>query len=254
MLTVRRGSVHVEGSVGDRATRRLASLPERCHEAGEPGPASDPIATSDVFWQAFTENHPFFTAKGVDRNVVRASHPPRVHTGTTEAELFAVFEEMLAPPHDAHVHLSDGASRFFGEGRPGTTIPTLELENRVKAYIQEVDLGGRTPQEFAEGRISYADLPDGRGYLRLSGFGGCTESGDFDSESTELNRAWRASSPPSTPPACAPPSPKPCAAAPTSLGNTPRPNTSDLRILAGRLPVQEVPGCHAPDRSSRKRT
>ncbi|MGW5398473.1 S41 family peptidase [Streptomyces sp. NPDC003952] len=188
VLTVRPGSVHVEGSVGDRATRRLTSLPERCREAPEPGPAADPVATFDVFWQTFAENYPFFAAKGVDWNAVRASHRPRVHADTTEDELFAVFREMLAPLHDAHVHLSDGGDRFFGEVRPGTVMPTLELETRVKAYIQEVALDGRAPQEFAQGRISYADLPDGRGYLRLSGFGGYTRSGDFASESAELDR------------------------------------------------------------------
>lgn len=187
VLTVRPGSVHVEGSVGDRATRRLAALPERCREVQEPGPGADPVATFDVFWQTFAENYPFFAAKGVDWNAVRESHRPRVHAGTTEGELFAVFREMLAPLHDAHVHLF-GGGRFFGEGRPGTVVPTLELETRVKAYIQDVDLGGRAPQEFAQGRISYADLPDGRGYLRLSGFGGYTESGDFASESAELDR------------------------------------------------------------------
>lgn len=142
-----------------------------------------------MFWQTFAENYPFFAAKGVDWNAVRETHRPRVGSGTTEDELFAVFREMLAPLHDAHVHLRDDGDRFFGEGRPGTTVPTLELENRVKAYIQEVDLAGHAPQEFAQGRISYADLPDGRGYLRLSGFGGYTPSGDFASESAELDRA-----------------------------------------------------------------
>ncbi|MCJ0873151.1 hypothetical protein [Streptomyces sp. AP-93] len=33
VLTVRPGSVHVEGSVGVRATCPLAALPERCREA-----------------------------------------------------------------------------------------------------------------------------------------------------------------------------------------------------------------------------
>lgn len=187
ILTVRPGSVHIDGSVGDRATRRLTALPEPCRKAPAPDPAADPVATFDVFWQTFAENYPFFAAKGIDWNAVRERLRPRVHSATTEDELFAVFREMLAPLHDAHVHLF-GGDRFFGEGRPGTTIPTLELETRVKAYIQEVDLGGRPPQEFAQGRVSYADLPDGRGYLRLSGFGGYTENGDFASESAELDR------------------------------------------------------------------
>ncbi|WP_239516148.1 MULTISPECIES: S41 family peptidase [unclassified Streptomyces] len=187
VLTVRPGSVHIDGSVGDRGARRLGALPDLCRNAPAPDPTADPVATFDVFWQTFAENYPFFAAKGVDWNAVRESHRPRVHAGTTEDELFAVFREMLAPLHDAHVRLV-GGDRFFGEGRPGTAVPTLELETRVKEYIQEVDLGGRAPQEFAQGRVSYADLPDGRGYLRLSGFGGYTESGDFASESAELDR------------------------------------------------------------------
>ncbi|MGW6708115.1 S41 family peptidase [Streptomyces sp. NPDC054956] len=188
VLTVRPGSVHIDGSAGDRATRRLAVLPEACREAPAPEPDADPVATFDVFWQSFAENYPFFAAKGVDWNAVRESHRPRVHAGTTDDELFAVFAEMLAPLHDAHVSLRAG-ERFFGEGRPGTVIPGRALDTRVRAHVQDVDLGGRAPREFAQGRISYADLPDGRGYLRLSGFSGYTESGDFAAESAELDRA-----------------------------------------------------------------
>lgn len=57
VLTVRPGSVRFEGPVGDRATRRLAALPERCRGAQQPGPIADPVATFDVFWQTFAENY-----------------------------------------------------------------------------------------------------------------------------------------------------------------------------------------------------
>ncbi|MFG2998255.1 S41 family peptidase [Streptomyces sp. NPDC048340] len=187
ILTVRPGSVHFDGSVGDRATRRLAALPDLCRNAPAPDPDADPVTTFDVFWQTFAENYPFFAAKGIDWNAVRDQHRPRVHAGTTDPELFAVLKDMLAPLHDAHVSLR-GSGMSFAEARPGTTVPGPTLDARVKAYVQEVDLAGRAPQEFARGRISYADLPDGRGYLRLSGFSGYTD-GDFASESAELDRA-----------------------------------------------------------------
>lgn len=197
VFTVRPGSVHVDGSVGDRSARPLAALPDLCRTA----PATDPVTTFDVFWRSFSENYPFFAAKGIDWNAVRDRYRPRVHMGTTDAELFAVFAEMLTPLHDAHVQLRTG-SRTFGEVRPGTVVPGPDLDARVKAYVQDVDLGGRAPQEFAQGRISYADLPDGRGYLRLSGFSGFTESGDYVSESAELERALDSVFTAERPPAC----------------------------------------------------
>ncbi|WP_327351654.1 S41 family peptidase [Streptomyces sp. NBC_01304] len=184
VLQVRPGSVHFDGSVGDRAAHRIAALPELCRKA----PGKGPVAAFDVFWQSFAENYPFFAAKGIDWNAVRDRYRPRVHPGTSDAQLFAVFREMLAPLHDAHVFLQAG-DRVFAQGRPGTTMPGPELDARVKAYVQDVDLGGKKPQEFAQGRISYADLPDGRGYLRVSGFSGYTKGGGFAAESAELDRA-----------------------------------------------------------------
>lgn len=56
------------------------------------------------------------------------------------------------------------------QSRPGTVIPGQALENRIRAYIEKRDLNGRPLQEFARGRIGYADLPGGQGY-RVNGGG-----------------------------------------------------------------------------------
>lgn len=79
---------------------------------------------------------------------------------------------MVAPLNDAHVSVSDGDRDSDPHLRPGTPSDLRQLDVRAKAHIVRRDLGGKNPQEYGNGRISYADLPDGQGYLRISGFGG----------------------------------------------------------------------------------
>nr|WP_246203692.1 hypothetical protein [Streptomyces tailanensis] len=50
--------------------------------------------------------------------------------------------------------------------------------------------GARHLQDFANGRITYADLPGGQGYLRISGFCGYAgEDAAYATELAELDRA-----------------------------------------------------------------
>ncbi|MEV1021234.1 S41 family peptidase [Streptomyces sp. NPDC050264] len=168
VYTVRpQGTLQFDGSPGHRELRRIAELPASC---GRPMPAT-PVAAFDVFWQSFEENYPFFAAKDIDWHAVRDAYRPRVHAGTTRDELFTIFSEMVTPLYDAHVAVVDG-DRHFAEVRPGTTMPSEELDTEVREFVARRDLGGKAPREFAGGRIGYADLPGGQGYLRISGFAG----------------------------------------------------------------------------------
>ncbi|QPP08888.1 S41 family peptidase [Streptomyces bathyalis] len=181
-----RASMHVDGSPGDRHLRRVGELPGRC---GIDVPGNDPVATFDVFWQTFEENYPFFAAKGIDWHAVRDRFRPRIDEHTSRKELFAVFREMVAPLHDAHVAVLAGDTGSFAQVRPGTRMPTAELDAKVREFIEQRDLEGRGLREFAGGRIGYADLPGGQGYLRVSGFTGYTEDGDHAADRAELGRA-----------------------------------------------------------------
>ncbi|MFI6599243.1 S41 family peptidase [Nonomuraea sp. NPDC050536] len=49
---------------------------------------------------------------------------------------------------------------------------------RTKAYIQRRDLHG-AGRDYAAGQLTYADLPNGLGYLRVAGFYGYTDGKDF---------------------------------------------------------------------------
>ncbi|MGW6951662.1 S41 family peptidase [Streptomyces xanthophaeus] len=200
VLTVRtrgdrdRASVRLDGDVGERNLRRMTELPGAC----TPPAPGDPLASFDVFWQSFEENYPFFAAKGIDWHAVRDRYRPTVHEGTTPDELFAVFGKMVEPLHDAHVAVwdvdadNDGyPDRRFAQPRPGTVLPDGKLDAEVKKFIVERDLkDARNVQDFAAGRITYADLPGGQGYLRISGFGGYAgEDAPYAAELAELDKA-----------------------------------------------------------------
>ncbi|MFJ7419667.1 S41 family peptidase [Streptomyces uncialis] len=189
VLTVRalgdRGSMRADSSVGDRNLRRMAELPDACTRPAPKGP----LAAFDVFWQSFEENYPFFSAKGTDWHALRDRYRPEVHAQTTKDELYAVFSEMVKPLHDAHVAVQDG-DRVFAQVRPGTVLPSRELDTKVKKFILAHGLkDARNLQDFAGGRITYADLPGGQGYLRISGFGGYTGDGaPYAAQLAELDR------------------------------------------------------------------
>lgn len=179
VLTVRTGhdrdraTVAIDGAAGHRKLKRMAALPEDCTRPAPTGP----LASFDVFWHSFAENYPFFAAKGIDWESMRARYRAKVHPDTTRDELFAVFRDMVTPLYDAHVAVGD-SDKYFAQGRPGTELPTEELDEKVKKYIVRRDLAkAHNLRDFANGRITYADLPGGRGYLRISGFEGYAAEG-----------------------------------------------------------------------------
>lgn len=178
----RRGVLHLEGSVGDQNLRRLETLPERCSTTRD-----DPLSAFDEFWTTYKENYPFFAAKGIDWNAVRDRYRPRVRPGMTNDELYDLFVEMIEPLGDLHTGVENGDERFTGH-RPGTTIPDLELENRVRPYIVERDLGGRPLTSYGNDLIGYADLPGRIGYLRIILFIGYGD-GTYEGELKGLDQA-----------------------------------------------------------------
>ncbi|MFH8485301.1 S41 family peptidase [Streptomyces longisporoflavus] len=191
VLTVRtrrdrdRATVAIDGSAGHRKLRRIPALPDDCTR---PAP-SGPLASFDVFWHSFAENYPFFSAKGIDWESMRTRYRAKVHPGITRDELFAVFRDMVSPMYDAHVAVGDG-DKYFAQGRPGTELPTEELDEKAKKYIVRRDLAkARNLRNFANGRITYADLPGDRGYLRISGFDGyAAEGAPYSAERAVLDQ------------------------------------------------------------------
>ncbi|GAA0405343.1 S41 family peptidase [Streptomyces luteireticuli] len=169
-------------SVGHRVLRR-AALPARCAEPR----TTDPRRVFDVFWQTYAENYPFFAAHGVDWRAVRDRYRPRVTAHTSDDELFAILRKMIEPLHDGHTSITDGADRNYGGHRADTVMPTRESIARTDKAVAEAV--GVPLRSWAQGAVSYADLPDGLGYLRITRFTRFAAKGGPAADAAELDRA-----------------------------------------------------------------
>ncbi|WP_323748174.1 S41 family peptidase [Catenulispora rubra] len=177
---------HIDANVNYRALTRLPALPAACTQAA---PAT-PIETFDVFWRTFAENYPFFAQRGIDWKQVYDTYRPQVTATTTDAQLRDVFAAMITPLHDAHVGLVADGVRVFS-ARPGTQVPNNELEAQTVALIKHADLADATSplQTWCQGRVGFATLPGGIGYLRIAGFTGFTTDDTFAANAAAFSSA-----------------------------------------------------------------
>jgi C-terminal processing protease CtpA/Prc len=95
---------------------------------------------------------------------------------------------MIKPLGDAHtaVRMSDEVE--FAGSRPGTVLPTKELEAEIRPYIESTALKGVQFTSYANERIGYADLPGRIGYLRVITFLGYGNIPDYQAELNTLNQ------------------------------------------------------------------
>ncbi|MER5784540.1 S41 family peptidase [Streptomyces mobaraensis] len=174
-------------NVGHRTLRRVGALPADCTARPGPDERSDPRRVFDVFWRTYAENYPFFEAHGIDWKAVRDRFRPRITAETTDDELFAVLRQMIEPLHDGHTSVKAPKDRRFAGHRADTVIPTKESIARMdRAVAEAVGVPLRT---WAQGAISYAELPDGTGYLRITRFHGYAAKGGPEADVAELDRA-----------------------------------------------------------------
>jgi Peptidase family S41/Tricorn protease C1 domain len=170
--TLRRGTdgratLHLLGTAADIDLLPMSGLPGPCTKKMP----SDPLTTFDVFWATFAENYNSFGRKNIDWNAVRDQYRPKVSSDTEDDDLFAVLRAMIKPLGDVHTTISADGKEFDGL-RPGTPdLSDKGVRKAVDDHLRE-DLGVSQIQSFANKAISYADLPGGRGYLRIDGFEG----------------------------------------------------------------------------------
>ncbi|WP_171171602.1 S41 family peptidase [Streptomyces sp. I05A-00742] len=182
-----RARMSFDEGVGHRTLRRVGALPADCTARTEPGERPDPRHVFDVFWQTYAENYPFFEKRRIDWTAARDRFRPRVTAKTTDDELFTVLRQMIEPLHDGHTSIVAGPDKRFGGIRAGTAMPTPESIARTdKAVAAAVGVPLRT---WAQGAISYTDLPDGTGYLRITRFTRFAAKGGPEADLAELDRA-----------------------------------------------------------------
>jgi C-terminal processing protease CtpA/Prc len=135
--------------------------------------SDDPLTNFDIYWTTYADNYNSFLRKNVDWKAARDRYRPMVNADTTPDELYTILTEMTAPLGDAHTSLEGPGDKSFNGLRPGTrdedTVSRRAATTAVDTHLRE-DLGVTDIASYANGKIAYADLPDGRGYLRITAF------------------------------------------------------------------------------------
>jgi peptidase S41-like protein/tricorn protease-like protein len=182
------GTLHLMGSAADVDLVAEPGLPAGC---SRPVP-NTPRNNFDIFWQTFAENYNSFPSKNVDWAAVRAHYRPMVTDDTTSKELFGIFRDMITPLGDAHAEIDAKGGDSFAPKRPGTRdedqVSAKKARAAVDGYLKDT-LGVRDIQSYAGGDISYADLPGGQGYLRISSFSDYGGDNTFVTSSAVLRDA-----------------------------------------------------------------
>jgi hypothetical protein len=164
---------------------RITEMPEPClgnHDA------NDPFYNFDAFWQYYQENYRSFDLRGIDWQAMRETYRPRVSSGMSSAELFAVLGEMVEKLNDPHVFISNGKhgpdELFYGSPDPHglaaavrKTLPgkttafyraaASKIEQSIETEIRYELLKGNFHTAHNE-RLTWGMLTPRVGYLRLS--------------------------------------------------------------------------------------
>lgn len=197
-------TVHVIGAASDIDLLPIAGVPSNCTSTGQKKADSsdgeddgdkaevDPVGTFDVFWSTFVENYNSTAAKNVDWAALRDQYRPKITPDTSSRQLFDVLRAMVIPLGDTHVGLKGGGQKPFEGLRPGTR--NLDSEDTSAAVDNHLRARGATRLlSFAQGAITYTDLPDGRGYLRFNSFEDYVKADDsFQASRAEMTRALNA--------------------------------------------------------------
>jgi peptidase S41-like protein/tricorn protease-like protein len=176
----------IDANVNSRALTKLPALPATC---SAPTPNTPP-ELFDIFWRTFAENYPFFALHGVDWDSVYAKYRPMVTAKTTPTQLTDILAAMIEPLHDAHVGLVTDTTTVYTL-KPGTAEPSAQYDAQVLSLIERADLAGTGVQlrTWCNGKVAYADLPDGVGYLRVSNFTRFTSENTFAANKAAFDAA-----------------------------------------------------------------
>jgi hypothetical protein len=163
----------------------------QCVVLANPAPKDDPERNFEEFWRLFNHYYAHFDTRGVDWKQQYKLFRPRVYAHTTNEQLLAIFNEMVAPLKDGHVVISPTGdlpasakySRFYQE------FPTKELQSKFHqvtlSRLQSQGFGSFVKFRSEPYQIGGYCRSKELGYLQLNGFGGMPLA-DFEKQLDEM--------------------------------------------------------------------
>ncbi|GAB3280295.1 hypothetical protein GCM10027347_55410 [Larkinella harenae] len=143
-----------------------------------PLPKHDPERNFEAFWRLFNQYYAHFETRGINWKKQYEQFRPQVNAHTTNEQLLAIFNQMVAPLKDGHVVISPTGdlpasakySRFYQE------FPTKELQNQFHQVslttLQALGFGPFVKFRSELYQIGGYCRSKEFGYLQLNGFGG----------------------------------------------------------------------------------
>jgi hypothetical protein len=172
------------GTAADIPLDAIPAVPEQCTRSAP----DDPVSTFDVLVATFAEQYNSTAAKRIDWEAVKHRYRPEITADTSSDQLYGILRDIVRPLDDAHVELDAGDTGSYSGGlRPGTRDSVDGADKLVEKHLR--DIGARNERTWARGAITYADLPDGRGYLRFTSFDGWgTRPGGYEGRQVLLQQ------------------------------------------------------------------
>ncbi len=124
------------GNVVDTQLSRLAALPDQCAKGGMQA-NRDPELNFEVFWNTFAENYPAFARRGVDWQQVYQQYRPQVTAQTSDATLFSIMGEMIAPLNDGHVQVTNADGESISSFTQGAYQRNLQRDFEQQKLITD---------------------------------------------------------------------------------------------------------------------
>ena len=143
-----------------------------------PSPKKSPELNFDAFWQIFNQHYAHFQTRQVDWNRQYQRYRPKVTSSTTDDELLAILNQMVAPLKDGHVVISPtgdlpASAKYapfhqeFPTKESQTQFHQVSLDNLRKQGFGPLTKFNSEPYQIG-GYCRSKDI----GYLQLNGFGG----------------------------------------------------------------------------------
>lgn len=141
-------------------------------------PQNNPERNFEVFWQLFNQYYAHFETRGMDWKQQYQRFKPMVTEKTTDDQLLAVFNAMVAPLKDGHIAISPtgdlpASAKYapFYQQFPTKTLQA-QFHQVTLDQLQARGFGPLVPFQSAPYRIGGYCRSKDYGYLQLNGFGG----------------------------------------------------------------------------------
>lgn len=160
---------------------KAVMLPVLCENGGSQY-STDPELNFAALWHTFNEQYAFFAERSVDWQETFEHFHQQVSSETTEAQLFAIFSQMLSQLKDGHVGLlsqtenySAGelamvALRIYDEFAQQTQISSLDEYIALQLAVIEQTIASYLNGEVTQGandKLAWGKLSSSVGYLMI---------------------------------------------------------------------------------------